>query len=112
MANSELQPLFSREIRTLFKTNISVPLNSSLQYAHWVGKVVFGPIGAAKFHGQKVLVLVPDEESVKYAKLQARNLFFGDLVEYRAGTELLATDKLHKNFFKLEIDMEIVLKRY
>jgi len=34
-------------------------------------------------------------------------LFFGDLVEYRVGTELLSTDKLHKNFFKLEIEMEL-----
>ena len=107
MANSESQPQFSREIRTLFKTNISVPLNTSLYYAHWVGKVVFGPIGAAKFHGQKVLVLVPDNESVRFARLQADKLFFGDLVEYRVGTELLSTDKLHKNFFKLEIDMEL-----
>jgi len=96
-----------REIRTLFKTNFPVPLNNSLYYAHWVGKVVFGPVGAAKFHGQKVLVLVPDETSVRYARLQAEKLFFGGLVEYRAGTELLPTDKLHRNFFKLEIDMEL-----
>jgi len=106
-ANLESQPQFLKEIRTLFKTSVPVPLNTSLYYAHWVGKVVFGPIGAAKFHGQKVLVLVPDNESVKFARLQADKLFFGDLVEYRVGTELLSTDKLHKNFFKLEIEMEL-----
>jgi hypothetical protein len=96
-----------KEIRTLFKTNVSVPINNCLDYAHWIGKVVFGPISAAKFHGQKVLVLLPDEQSVKSARLHADRLFFGDMIEYRSGKETLTSDKLNKHFFKLVIDMEI-----
>jgi hypothetical protein len=95
------------EIRTLFKTDVSVPINNCLDYAHWIGKVVFGPISAAKFHGQKVLVLLPDDQSVKSARLHADRLFFGDLIEYRSGKEILTSDKLNKHFFKLIIDMEI-----